>query len=261
MARRGGPTLAGKLKATVVATPALTPATRDAMWGLFDAYYAGVERSEFEADLAPKHHVILLHDVVDGSLQGFSTLQVFDEVVDGRPFGAVFSGDTIVADRYWGQTALQRAFLSYVIRFKLRRPLKPVYWFLISKGYKTYLLLARNFPEHWPRYDRPTPPWQRALIDRLARSRYPDAWRPEQGVLSFGGDHGRLRAEVAPIDESLLTAPDVRFFHERNPGHAHGDELCCIGRVDARLWSFYMSKLARRWARRLAGGSRGERRA
>ena len=100
------------------------------------------------------------------------------------------------------------------------------------------------------RRNRVDGPGQAAILDRLAKTRFPDAWRPERGVLVFDGDHGRLRAQVAPIDESLLEAPDVRFFHERNPGHTQGDELCCIGRVDAALWGFYMSKLGRRWLRR-----------
>ncbi|MBN2359812.1 MAG: hypothetical protein JXR83_10190, partial [Deltaproteobacteria bacterium] len=166
--------------------------------------------------------------------------------VQGRAVVVVFSGDTVVARECWGQTRLQRSFLSYVMRAKLAHPLTPVYWFLISKGYKTYLLLTRNFPEHWPRHDRPTPPWQSALLDDVARHKYSAAWQPERGILHFDLCVGALREQVAPVTEQQLQYPDIRFFCERNPGHAGGDELCCLGRVNHRLWLYYTTKLLRR---------------
>ncbi len=246
---------AGDLRSKTIAVGALDDATRQAMWSLFAQYYADVSKANFLRDLAEKNHVIVLRDVHDHSVQGFSTLKVLENTVAGRRFVAVFSGDTLVAREYWGQTALQRAFLSYVVRTKMRHPRKPVYWFLISKGYKTYLLLSRNFPEYWPRHDKATPPWQAAIIDVLARLKYPQAWRPELGILHFEQSEGRLKDDVAPLDASLTRYPDIRFFAERNPGHAQGDELCCIGRVDANLWVAYMSK----WLRRTIGHTRLER--
>lgn len=234
-----------RLTARTRAVAALDAADRHAMWRLYRAYYVDTTRAVFDRDLDEKDHVILLFDA-DGVLQGFSTLKVLEGRALGRRFVAVFSGDTIVDRAYWGQTALQRAFLSYVIRTKLAHPATPVWWFLISKGYRTYLLLSRNFPEHWPRHDRPTPAWPAAVLDHLARARYPEAWRPADGILRFPEGHGRLREAVAPIDRTMLEAPDIRFFVARNPGHSRGDELCCLGRVDLGLWVAYMAKLGRR---------------
>ncbi|MGZ6142344.1 MAG: hypothetical protein ACXWLM_03345 [Myxococcales bacterium] len=252
-----------RLTAATLPAGALPAAARDEMWTLFRQYYTETTREKFEHDLAEKDHVLVLRDPA-GAIQGFSTLKRLRGEVMRRRFVAVFSGDTIVARAYWGQTALQRAFLSYVMRVKLAHPLTPVYWFLISKGYRTYLLLSRNFPEHWPRYDRATPAWQAAMIDALAGARYPEAFCPGRGVLRFPTSQGRLREHVAPIDAALLEQPDIRFFVEKNPGHACGDELCCLGRVDVWLWLSYMTKLAhrllassrRRGAARRLGGSR-----
>ncbi len=173
-----------RLVARTVPQAELDSDTRKRMWTVFDAYYDDVDQATFERDLSNKDHVILLLDAADSTLQGFSTLRQLLLWVHGRPAVAVFSGDTIVNERYWGQTALQRAFLRYVMGCKLRHPVLPVYWYLITKGYKTYLLLARNFPEHWPRYDLETPPWQAALLDTLARRLFPDAWRPAAGTLA-----------------------------------------------------------------------------
>lgn len=240
----------GRLVAETVSVRRLPEETRDAMWGLFSRYYDGTGRSTFERDLGQKDHVILLRDDGDRSLRGFSTVQTYHRRHEGRDVVAVFSGDTVIEPAYWGQTALQIAFYRYLMRAKLRALSVPVYWFLISKGYRTYLLLSRNFPTYWPRPEAETPPWERSLLDFLATDKFGEAYRPERGVLEFAASPGHLRPEVAPIAPELLGEADVRFFAERNPGHARGDELCCLGRVDLELAvGFFYKQVRRRWAR------------
>ena len=83
----------------------------------------------------------------------------------------------MIAQAYWGQKALQRVFTRYVVGVKLRHPLQRVYWFLITKGYKTYLLLSRYFPEYWPR-----PGVHRfGIQDFTQRQCAGGAYRPENG--------------------------------------------------------------------------------
>lgn len=248
LAPRARPT--GRLRADVVPVAALSPAQRDAMWSVFARYYADVSRETFERDLAEKDDVIVLSDSGDRSVQGFSTLKLYRETVGGRRCLAIFSGDTIVAEAYWGQRALHRRFIRYVVTQKLRHPTLDVHWFLITKGYKTYLLLARNFPAHWPRHSASTPPHEAELLDRLARRKFGAAYKPERGVLQFERCQGRLKEGVAPIEATLLDDPDVRFFVQKNPGHAKGDELCCLGRVDLTLWAAFTARLlSRAWSR------------
>ncbi|MCM2279809.1 MAG: hypothetical protein NDJ89_17175 [Oligoflexia bacterium] len=237
------------LTARTLPVGALGAPAREAMWALFSVYYENIEREVFERDLATKDQVILLRDREDGSIQGFSTLQVYRREIRGRRVVVVFSGDTVISPAYWGQLALQWAFFRYILKTKLLNPAVPVYWFLISKGYRTYLLLSRNFPEYWPRHDRATPEWQQAVLDALAGEKYGADWKPELGILRFERPRDRLRSGVAPIEAALLSGPgnaDIRYFQERNPGHAQGDELCCLGRVDARLGFFYSIKAARK---------------
>jgi hypothetical protein len=236
----------GTLAAKVVAPRALSAATRDEMWALFARYYLGVDRATFESDLDEKDHVIVLRDAGDGRVQGMSTLKVYDLTVDGRRTCSVFSGDTVVDDRYWGQSALHWAFVGYLARVKLANPATPVYWFLISKGYKTYLLLSRNFPTHYPRHDRATPAWEQKLLDQLALERYGAAYDQERGVLVFESHQGRLCERIAPITDDLLAYPDVRFFVEKNPGHVRGHELCCIGKVGFDFVTYAGLRILRR---------------
>ena len=128
-------------------------------------------------------------------------------------------------------------------------PSARLYWFLITKGYKTYLLLSRNFPEHWPRRERPIPRSTQQLIDCLAQQKFGPAYHRKRGVIRFEHPSGRLRDGVAPIDPALLEDPDVRFFVARNPGHSSGDELCCLGRIDVNFALSYSVRLVRRLLR------------
>lgn len=240
----------GKLGAVRVPVGDLDRDTIGDMWAVFRSYYADVSRDRFLADLSEKQFVILLKDKGDASLQGFSTIQVLRRELDGRPYIAVYSGDTIINQAYWGQTALQGAFYRFLMGLMLRNPLTPLYWFLISKGYKTYLLVSRGCPDHWPRHDRATPDRVLGMIDQLAREKFGDDWKPEKGVLQFAKPAGRLKEGVAPIDVQALAYPDIRYFAERNPEHERGDELCCLAAINVKLALFYVNKLLTKSIRR-----------
>lgn len=235
--------MVGRLHATTVPVATLDAAQRQRMWELFDASYADVDPRRFQSDLDGKDDVFLLWDGAE--LRGFSTVCRHSQTLPGGGAATVvYSGDTVIDGAYHGQNALQWAFFRYIALTRLRHPTRPVVWFLISKGYKTYLLLSRNFPCHWPRAGATTPPWAKQLIDTLATERFGSAYDPGTGTLRFEQPMGRLRAEVAPIPDEA--APDIRFFVQRNPGHADGEELCCIGLVDARLMLTYPFRAVRR---------------
>jgi len=219
----------------------LTAGQREAAWRVFQRYYENTDRARFEHDLSDKQHIFLLH--ADGRIVGFSTVTV--ERVSG--IVSIFSGDTVLEPAHHGAGALQWAFFKYIVRTKLLNPHRLVTWFLISKGYKTYLLLSRNFPTHFPRRDVDTPPWARELLVTLARRRFGDALNPETLILRFDRDHEHLRPDVAPVEREH--DPDIRFFVSANPGHASGDELCCLGVVDFRLALSWPLKRLRRRAR------------
>jgi hypothetical protein len=200
----------------------------ETMWRLFSVSYAGARREDFDRDLREKHHVIVLKDAAR-TVQGFSTLLALE--TPGR-WCAVFSGDTIVAPGHWGQTALQRAFIWYLMAQRLKRGV-PVFWFLITKGYRTYLLLTRYFPTHWPRHDALTPAFEAGLLDVLCREKFGDAWDREAGLLRYAGkDVCRLADDLADVPPRLLKDADVAFFLERNPRWREGDELCCLAAAD-----------------------------
>jgi hypothetical protein len=216
------------LQARVRRVASLTELEKNEMWALFHTAYAGANRAAFDRDLSEKNHVIVLKDE-QRAVQGFSTLLKLE--VEGAC--VVFSGDTIVAPGFWGQTALQRAFIWYVMAQRHARPNVPVYWFLITKGYRTYLLISRYFPNHWPRHDAPLAGKEATLLDALCRKKFGDAWDPEAGLLRYAGnDAVRLAEQLADVPKRLEDDADVQFFLKKNPRWAEGDELCCLARAD-----------------------------
>ena len=219
------------LQARVRRVASLTDRELEEMWLLFEKSYTAAKREVFERDLLEKNHVIVLKDE-HGVVQGFSTLLKM-EVAEHDAL-AIFSGDTIIAPGFWGQTALQRAFIWYLLANRHARGERPVYWFLITKGYRTYLLISRYFPNHWPRHDAPFPPLEGKVLDALCTRKFGAAWDRTSGLLRYAGnpDAVRLSAELADVPERMLRDPDVKFFLATNPRWHEGDELCCLARAD-----------------------------
>src|SRR5215510_6978122 len=158
------------LTASLVSVANLRTEDKARMFALIQKYYNAVTEKTFQADLAQKDAVILLRD--RGALQGFSTLVSLQMTLDHKKVYGIFSGDTVIEKQYWGQRALPKAFLRYLFREKLKRPFSPLYWLLITKGYKTYLMMANNFSEHFPRYEKPLPARVKPLMDAFYTALY-----------------------------------------------------------------------------------------
>jgi hypothetical protein len=212
-----------------VPVPSVGGVLRGAAFALFQASYDGADWDRFQLDLDEKQFVILLFDTRTGQLKGFSTVQILRR----EKATVVFSGDTVIAPECWGQKELQRQFARLIVRLKLRNLLRPVYWFLISKGYRTYLMMVRRCPRSIPRYDRVDDPGLRKLLDALATERFGNRYDAGASV-ARDLSHDRVRDGLAPIDASVVANPHVRFFQARNPGHVQGDELCCLAETRLR---------------------------
>lgn len=244
-----------KLEAQVVAVVDLTGQERDRMFALMDRYYAGMRRAGFDADLNEKRWVILLRDTDSRAIRGFSTQMILDFGVDGAPLHALFSGDTIVERECWGQSLLAQAWGQLALELIDRYPAGSLYWFLISKGYKTYRYLPLFFREYYPRRAEATPVWAKAIIDILGRQKYPQMYDSATGIVRADGMACRLRLDVAAVTGGRLRNPEVRFFVERNPGHERGDELCCIAPLTRENFSGAAARpLGRRQALQVGSG-------
>ena len=153
------------------------------------------------------------------------------QTIDGQDFRILFSGDTIVQREYWANNPLSQLWGQLALALMDAYPDDQLYWFLISKGYKTYRFLPVFFREFFPRYDSTTPSSMKHLIEAVALARFGKRFCSETGVLRDLECDCHLRAEVADVTENRLKNRHVAFFDQANPGHANGDELCCIARL------------------------------
>jgi len=226
----GSPRLIG----CAVSRAAVTPAERREMYDLMDTYFSGTTRRQFEADLAEKESVFLLRDSASGRIQGFSTSMRLNARIDGQEIVAFFSGDTIIAREYWGDSLLARLWSRNVFAeadlITTARPSTRVYWFLICSGYRTWRFLPVFFREYWPNLYAPTLEHQQNILDTLGKQKFGEQYVPGAGVVRLRSATP-LRSGISDITEERLADPQVAFFVRMNPGHMRGDELACLTEI------------------------------
>ena len=232
------------LTSTVVARSDLNQADIQAMFYIFSENFNGATPDIFDRDLSNKNWVILLRDGKTGELEGFSTLALYVTTFVGKPLSVVCSGDTIIHSAYWGTPELPRSWIRTVLEKSKDMP-QPLYWLLLSSGYKTYRFLTILSKEFYPCCNRPTPPEMQALIDHLSFERFGADYYPEHGIVRFASGATPLQAGVADVTNQRLSDPHISFFVERNPGHIHGDELVCITQVHPDNFSAAFRRILR----------------
>ena len=220
------------MKGTVKQISEVSAQDIDAMFALMDEFYENMDRAVFERDFFAKDYCIILHDD-GGRIVGFTTQKVMSVNVDGKEVHGIFSGDTIIHKDYWGDTELFRVWAQFW--FPFAEKYDEFYWFLICKGYKTYRILPLFWREFYPSYKGAVPEYEKKIIDAYASALYPGEYDPKSGVIEYRHTKDRLKPGVADIDEHRLKNRDVAFFSSANPGHAQGNDLACLAKIDRTL--------------------------
>ncbi|MCA2959325.1 MAG: hypothetical protein IOD12_03675 [Silvanigrellales bacterium] len=212
----------------------LSEAQKKSMFRVFERYYQHVSYELFRADLADKQSVFLfLRDGLGGPrIVGFSTnWKRTLWLSNGRTATFLFSGDTVLEKDHWGTKILQMAFFWYILRCKLASPFSPVYWMLISKGYKTYLMMRRNFPRSFPSPVDSVDIATRRVIDEFYGAKFGDAYKPDSGLIVFDTPHGAVKEGIAAPTPELQGDADVAFFLQTNARYQEGVELACLAEI------------------------------
>jgi hypothetical protein len=247
---------APRLSFAIVPTTSLTSTDWDDLWQLTDAFF---ETDRGHAQDAARRHAstALVRTRGDGRLVGSASISVHHVMFGGRMVTAIYTSQVLLRPEARGRNVLQKIGFRCFLAERLRHPFRRIYWFFDTFGWKSYLLLPRNFRDWWPRHDRPTPAREQSLIDRLATRIYGADWRPAQGIVVRSG-RKRLRPSTAPL-EGARASSDVDFFVHANPGHAEGDMLVCLCPLSAANWlSAGVRALVRGWRRwRRAGRPAG----
>lgn len=208
----------------------LSKSDKYSMFDLMNIYYDNINRKQFEADLSEKNWIVVLYDG-DNLIKGFSTIMLIDMVVQGKKIKIVFSGDTILDRDYWGNSELAVAWGKFVFSIPEKFPDTPIYWLLISKGYKTYMFLPIYFNEFYPRYNSDTPDFEQEIMKSFAKFKYPERYDENTGLIYANGINDMLKMGIADVTKENLQDPNVEYFVQKNNGYLNGDELVCISKV------------------------------
>jgi hypothetical protein len=226
------------VKADFYPVDQITDQDIDVMHSVFIKYYHNADHKTFVKDLRKKTGAILLKRADDGSIVGFSTIGLIEKTIDNKRCLGLFSGDTVIEKEYWGLPNLQTAFLRFIIKTRIKNPTVNFYWFLISKGYKTYLLMANNWLHYYPRYEEEEDNQRKAIVKTFSDHLFEGIYDETTGLLKFGEGYQKLKEDVAEItDEMKDKYPKIAFFEKVNPTWRQGTELPCIGDIS---WSFLL---------------------
>ena len=209
------------------------------MHKIFVQYYHNADLKTFVTDMGAKTGVIILQDKKEKRIVGFSTWTEIELMAGGKKSLGIFSGDTVVEKKYWGNKELQKRFVKQLLKTKIKKPKTPIFWLLISKGYKTYLLLTNNFPKHYPSHDKNNIKLE-SIVDDYCQQLYPSAYNTTERLLDFGDEYQHLKGDVASITQNMTDShPEIRHFQKLNPSWRQGTELPCVGEVSVSMvWQF-----------------------
>lgn len=201
------------------------------MYSIYEQYYENTKFSVFVEDFQKKSGAILIFNKDRNEIVGFSTVAVQHFYFEGKDYTVIFSGDTVILRAYWGTRTLQSTMFKLIMKLRVKYPFNELYWLLISKGYKTYLLLANNYYAYYPNIMDENQHLS-AVVEHYCENFFGEYYDKEVGLLNFGNDYQPLKGEVAPItDEMRIKNPKIEFFEQLNPTWTVGTELPCIGRL------------------------------
>ncbi len=210
---------------------------------LYLQYYDAANKDQVLHDLECKREVLLLES--KKTIVGFTSLQVFNYRWQNQPIRVVYSGDTVVERKHWGQQTLAFRWIQRMAEIKQEEPELPLYWFVIIKGHRTFKYLpafAKTFYPHWSNERADLKP----LADYLAADMFGDDYNPETGVVEFEHSHGQLKADISEPSEEELQKAAVRFFLKKNPNYRIGHELVCLCELEQSNMKSFTLRLATR---------------
>lgn len=217
-----------KFHLDIVAVKNLRQETVETMFYLMNEYYDNLNRDKFIKDLEAKDGVLLVFDP-QGHICGFTTYVIFETVFYGERTKALFSGDTVLQEKYWGKIETARIFLFLLRRYLSKE--EKFYWFLLTKGIRTYKLLPMYFKKYYPSVQTPTPVYEKALIAHLSKIKYGDFYLKKDGIIRNFPPADRLKEKYLTPAQYKLGDEHASFFIKNNPGYADGDELPCVAQI------------------------------
>ena len=176
-------------------------------------------------------YAVMCRERIDGSLRGIYLMGIEHKEDNGEKYTLIKIGLALVKNCYRGGPLMYYVFLWHALRELVLHPRTPIYLMGKAFSYLSYIALFRFLEEVYPRYDRKTPERERNLMNQFANDvrMGNESYDPDTFVLKR--ELSNLKSHVAPITESDLENPHIRFFAKSNPGWQSGHCLFFIAKV------------------------------
>ena len=197
----------------------LTSLQIEEMFALMLESYEGVLRNTFVRDLQQKDFVLLLEQGQE--IIGFTTIQTYTEIWKQKICHIVFSGDTIVKASFRHNPLIWMSFGRWMLEYSYG---KNLFWFLISKSFRTYRYLIQNFKEFYPSIQGQDLE-MKGLATKLAKNKYPHQFDEKTMVIKAKVGSQYLKHDQQP---HYRASDQEIYYYEMNPGFMAGDELVCL---------------------------------
>lgn len=190
-----------------------------------------ITMAQFHLVLLSYKFVVLCRERMDGSLRGAMLLGVDHKENCGKKCTVFRIGLAFFQKFYQGGPLLYYVVAYHVLWELLFHPFTPVYITGKAFSYKSYVTMANNLNNFYPRYDAETPSFEQKLINEFASSvkSADEVFDPKRCVLER--TLSAMKEFVAPILKHDLANPHIAFFQETNPGWKQGHQLIVIGQV------------------------------
>lgn len=212
------------------------------MYLLMYEHYNNINIVKFKRDLYSKDKVFLVYD--SENLIGFSTLKKLFLKLNEEKIEGLFSGDTIIKKGFsWG-TNFQKEWIKYCLKEseKNKKLNIKTYWFLISKGIKTYMYLPTYFKTYSPKLNYIENIFEKNLKNIYARKLYGERYIEKLGIIKNDSTNDYLKENIENINSRKKENENIKFFISKNPNYLEGDELVCLAEISYEN----LSKLGKR---------------
>ncbi len=192
-----------------------------------------------------------------GALAGFGGVRVFHPEWQGRRHCLIATGRVCLTPELRGRNVIHQVGLRYYLRERRAHPRWPIYWLFAASSYRSYLVMARNFREYWPRPNATLPERERALLASVADLLDPPSGDPARADHPYS-DLVYRDGDVA-IDPEALRDPDVAYYASINPDPAHGGFVVALAPLTVSNWATAFSRAVTRSLQRALSGEQGRR--
>lgn len=201
------------------------------MFFLMQENYDYISLENFKKDLKNKDYIGVLNDNKN-RIQGFTTYVINPKNYFNKHYNILFSGDTVISENFIGSQALTKGWAESVAYFIKKYPTKKLLWYLMSKGYRTYLYLPFFLQKYYPALDKNRNNLKlKKIINEFSNHLFPESWNEKTGIIKFKKKLGQIKLKHI-LKSSEKKNKHIEFFIEKNPGYINGDELVCMAEIN-----------------------------